>query len=212
MNKSRLLGAVCACLVTIVFTASAYADLVTIDFDTPQANYTPQFRTIRGISSEFQSLGISFSNATIADQSGPGCTESTPGGCHDDLMLFGGGGTYQPDQDVTLTFPDGTDYFSIIGWYSGRSNYIKAYGSDGSFLGQVDNLTTDPAFTRMTFSGIGDIYTVVVGTRSSAVAWDDIIFNSAVVPLPPALWLFGSGLLGLVGLARRKNVTCMTSE
>ena len=26
----------------------------------------------------------------------------------------------------------------------------------------------------------------------------------AVVPLPPALWLFGSGLLGLIGIARRK--------
>jgi len=29
--------------------------------------------------------------------------------------------------------------------------------------------------------------------------------NGTVVPLPPALWLFGSGLLGLVGLARRKK-------
>ena len=27
----------------------------------------------------------------------------------------------------------------------------------------------------------------------------------AVVPIPPALWLFGSGLLGLVGMARRKK-------
>ena len=26
-----------------------------------------------------------------------------------------------------------------------------------------------------------------------------------VVPVPPALWLFGSGLLGLVGMARRKK-------
>jgi hypothetical protein len=25
------------------------------------------------------------------------------------------------------------------------------------------------------------------------------------VPAPPALWLFGSGLLGLVGIARRKK-------
>jgi len=27
----------------------------------------------------------------------------------------------------------------------------------------------------------------------------------AVVPIPPAIWLFGSGLLGLVGVARRKS-------
>jgi hypothetical protein len=29
----------------------------------------------------------------------------------------------------------------------------------------------------------------------------------SAVPLPPALWLFGSGLLGLIGLATRKKVT-----
>jgi hypothetical protein len=28
---------------------------------------------------------------------------------------------------------------------------------------------------------------------------------NAVVPLPAAVWLFGSGLLGLIGIARRRN-------
>jgi hypothetical protein len=27
----------------------------------------------------------------------------------------------------------------------------------------------------------------------------------SVVPIPAAIWLFGSGLLGLIGIARRKN-------
>jgi hypothetical protein len=105
MKKLHLLGAVCACLVTLVFTTSAYADLVTIDFDTPQANYTPQFRTIRGISNEFESLGILFSNATITDESGPGCAGPTPNNCVDDLMLFGGGGSYSPASEVTVSLP-----------------------------------------------------------------------------------------------------------
>ena len=30
-------------------------------------------------------------------------------------------------------------------------------------------------------------------------------FGQAVVPVPAAVWLFGSGLLGLVGIARRKK-------
>lgn len=30
-------------------------------------------------------------------------------------------------------------------------------------------------------------------------------YNSGVVPVPAAVWLFGSGLLGLVGVARRKR-------
>ncbi len=31
------------------------------------------------------------------------------------------------------------------------------------------------------------------------------VWSAAVVPVPPAVWLFGSGLLGLVGAARRKK-------
>ena len=36
---------------------------------------------------------------------------------------------------------------------------------------------------------------------------DDLAFKTFVtpVPIPPAVWLFGSGLLGLVGMARRKK-------
>jgi len=35
---------------------------------------------------------------------------------------------------------------------------------------------------------------------------DDFTIGVSAVPLPAAVWLFGSGLLGLVGMARRKNV------
>jgi hypothetical protein len=46
--------------------------------------------------------------------------------------------------------------------------------------------------------------------RISTNAWADTASISdapgtwSVVPIPPALWLFGSGLLGLIGVARRK--------
>ena len=36
---------------------------------------------------------------------------------------------------------------------------------------------------------------------------NDIVLNVlrvAAVPIPPSVWLFGSGLLGLVGIARRR--------
>jgi hypothetical protein len=32
----------------------------------------------------------------------------------------------------------------------------------------------------------------------------DSVSVAAIIPIPPAVWLFGTGLLGLVGLARRK--------
>ena len=35
--------------------------------------------------------------------------------------------------------------------------------------------------------------------------WSTVVFAPAVVPVPAAVWLFASGLIGLVGVARRKS-------
>lgn len=35
-------------------------------------------------------------------------------------------------------------------------------------------------------------------------AWTSVVFAPTVVPVPAAIWLFGSGFIGLVGIARRK--------
>ena len=36
---------------------------------------------------------------------------------------------------------------------------------------------------------------------------DGALSPNVVVPIPAAAWLFGSGLLGLIGMSRRKKVT-----
>lgn len=40
-----------------------------------------------------------------------------------------------------------------------------------------------------------------------SVSFDSVSFSLTTVPVPAAIWLFGSGLLGLVGMARRKKST-----
>ena len=35
-----------------------------------------------------------------------------------------------------------------------------------------------------------------------------LVITTSAVPVPAAVWLFGSGLIGLIGLARRKNLSC----
>jgi hypothetical protein len=46
----------------------------------------------------------------------------------------------------------------------------------------------------------------VPGCQSN-IFWDNISITAdvAAVPVPAAVWLFGSGLLGLIGVARRKK-------
>ena len=44
-----------------------------------------------------------------------------------------------------------------------------------------------------------------INIHSTAYASGEIRGQVQAVPIPPALWLFGSGLLGLVGIARHKK-------
>ena len=43
------------------------------------------------------------------------------------------------------------------------------------------------------------------GFGDATVSIDSISFNVTTVPIPAAVWLFGSGLLGLIGIARGKR-------
>jgi len=43
--------------------------------------------------------------------------------------------------------------------------------------------------------------------RAEAMTLTGSSVNISAIPVPPAVWLFGSGLLGLVGIARRKTQT-----
>ena len=51
-----------------------------------------------------------------------------------------------------------------------------------------------------------------IGTGPGGENWlageifvDDVYLGVAAVPVPAAAWLFGSGLVGLIGLARRRK-------
>jgi hypothetical protein len=53
------------------------------------------------------------------------------------------------------------------------------------------------------FTGFFDSIKIDVGGSSNAMLMDNLQFNP--VPAPAAVWLFGSGLLGMIGIARRKK-------
>jgi hypothetical protein len=72
----------------------------------------------------------------------------------------------------------------------GSDNFILGLSTDSG-----DNWVADTGYTDKS-GGFYDVH----------FANGDILqVDVQVVPVPPAVWLFGSGLIGLVGIARRKN-------
>jgi len=80
-------------------------------------------------------------------------------------------------------------------------------------LGYATNSLTDLTLTRMGafyytpdsgnyFEGTGD---VIVGSSDISGFSGSYLVRTSPVPLPAAVWLFSSGILGLIAVARRKN-------
>jgi hypothetical protein len=92
-------------------------------------------------------------------------------------------------------------FFNLAG-PGGQGTGINVY-ADGNFVGLISNvlagqfwgfLSTD-TFTNILFIGDGQ------GGGQETYTLDDLHY--CPVPVPSAVWLFGSGLLGLAGLRRK---------
>jgi hypothetical protein len=76
----------------------------------------------------------------------------------------------------------------------GTTASINLTDSGNHFIGIVDTTGVSHA----------SFYDVDPGTNFGL---DNVSFATSVVPVPAAVWLFASGLAGLLGLARRKTAT-----
>ena len=68
-----------------------------------------------------------------------------------------------------------------------------------------DALSGSMTIAGHTFSSLGLSPGVYEWTWGSGATADSFKLNVGAVPIPAAVWLFGSGLLGLIGVARRKK-------
>ena len=85
-----------------------------------------------------------------------------------------------------------------IGGYDyafGAQQGVANYSFDGT------NFTLDYHWDASYNGGVG----LGLGTGPFDVTVYDLHLAGTVVPVPAAAWLFGSGLLALVGMARRKK-------
>jgi hypothetical protein len=86
-------------------------------------------------------------------------------------------------------------------------NYLGITDSQNGSMGWLDDLTTTLLHTYSCISVSSCnpdsfVYNTVSYWPDDAAVG---VFLVRVVPIPAAVWLFGSGLIGLIGIARRKK-------
>lgn len=74
----------------------------------------------------------------------------------------------------------------------------------GVTLGTVNNLVNPPTQGSLSFTSDSVIIDIASGTWGPGSSFEVLIQTSAV-PVPSAVLLFGSGLLGLIGISRGKK-------
>ena len=118
-------------------------------------------------------------------------------------------GTFFFDFASVITL-ESIDFFDIE-TVEGTNNEIKLFDKDDNELLPntffVPDTGGDNMWGQLLF-GVDGVKRIELNMGGSG-AIDNITFTAAEmpqVPVPAAIWLFGSGLIGLVGFARRKKV------
>jgi len=105
---------------------------------------------------------------------------------------------------------DGVDDYKAVLVSSGRCGL--EWGDPGFFgcfyyeTWKIDLLSQTEGTVHNGFN-VDTIFQTAGGNFAQYTANSDVALPGPVVPIPAAVWLFGSGLLGLVGVARRKQTT-----
>jgi len=121
----------------------------------------------------------------------------------DEFILF----TF--DENVLGQYPT---HAGVV-WTDGQGKTsFEAFDSSGISLGIIGPvLIADSNVSGETdednFFGIineGGISAIRISNETAGIEADHLQYGS-IIPIPSAVWLFGSGLLGLIGIANRKN-------
>lgn len=94
---------------------------------------------------------------------------------------------------------------SVTGGNIGRGFSNLGNGTTGGYPSFIDAATTAAATTKANF-WLGNLTNYTPARNLLAITWNDRQdFLVQAVPIPPAAWLLGSGLLGLFAVARRRK-------
>jgi len=223
MKKSRLLGAVCAGLIffSSIFNSAASAPILDQIADSPLNLTTMPFGSL-DIAQTF-TVGIT-GQLTRVDLKIGEFGFGTPEVVHIDIRPTINGVPIEDDNSFfaqTALLPSemsGTSIFTEIDFSS--ANIIVSIGDVLAIALRSDAPPTHPEgntyVSPLTEGYVGGdrFFRGTSSTGTSFPTWTtqsspdlDLKFRTFVnpIPIPSAIWLFGSGLLGLIGIARKKE-------
>lgn len=182
-TKASLLG-----ISSLLLCSTSYAAIVT-------QNFTGQFLNVDAayVSGEPTLAGISLSSAVFGSVT------------YDDALIAEVGDTFIGPVELTLNFGplsythlDDLDYG--LGPFPDADFFDGELVSIGFFTDQVDAML-EPIWELDVFGNQFGFYDFATGDM---IADGILDFTPTPVPVPTAVWLFSSGLIGLLGVARRK--------
>jgi len=188
-----------AALILAASTLAAHATPVTINFngltgnDNPFTTYSESGFTVRAQSG---SLYIASGDGSLGDPQPD--VFADPGGT---LAVTDGGGLFNFDSldlGIFNSYGGAADY-TITGFLDGSSVYTQMGSISGS--GSFHTLSGTDQSTSITS------FTIALSGNPDGVNIDNIDVNTVptgVTPEPSGLALFGTGIIGLAGMARRK--------
>lgn len=115
-------------------------------------------------------------------------------------LLFDGSGTLANNSQLSITFTNPTGLLQ-----ANEIGFLPGYICCGSSNQDPNSLIASGGNMVITLWGAnfgGGIFNGNYVTHDLGI---DLRLSMSPVPIPAAVWLFGSGLLGLVGVARRKK-------
>ena len=232
MKNSYLFGAVCACILCIFSNVSSAAQ-ITINISA-EIEFVDDFGNILGgalnngdMLSGSYTYESTTSDSNVLSTVGDYWHNSSPYG----ISLTGGGFTFETDpSDVQFLVEIVNDHGTVA-----RDNYLlRSYNnlalSNGIFVEHISWQLDDPTAAALSstelplippsLSDWGSIFGVTINgcsaldhTGNCDLSSDQFFIRAhvisaelAAIPIPAAGWLFGSGLFGLIGVARRNKV------
>jgi len=191
--KSRLLGAVCACALGIITSANA------------------------SLIFEIERISDTVANVTAT---GTLVLAETPVNGHQ-ISFRDPFGIDPPENEYSWVFGSSTMLIGTVPVdfaYSLGMNWVSAGGVPWIYIGKIIGdhiLTAGSSITgtlewvlpaSMTLAPVGSTGAVNWGHAADGIdtgTWNMV--SAGVVPVPATVWLFGSGLIGLVVMARRRT-------